>query len=109
MKIGIQTKEELMLVHPEEIIWINSDSNYTRVYLTNSRPTIMTAKCLSEYDKVLKPLGFIRVNRSSLVNITHITSVNAGVVRGVGNLILLVPRSRRVEVREEINKHIILT
>jgi two-component system LytT family response regulator len=60
----------------DQIIRLKSDSNYTYIYTTVAKPIIM-AKVLAAYEMMLYPLGFIRPNRSHLINVLHIQHVDS--------------------------------
>jgi hypothetical protein len=62
-------------VHPEQIIRLESLSNYTRVFFTD-RPPVLMAKVLKMYDEVLRPHGFLRTHRSHLINVKHIQQLD---------------------------------
>lgn len=62
------------LFRPEQIIRLQSESNYTYIYTTDHRPILM-AKVLAEYESILRPLGFIRTHRSHLVNRMHVSHI----------------------------------
>jgi two-component system LytT family response regulator len=60
---------------PEQIIRLESDSNYTYIHTTSRKPILM-ATVLSVYENMLQPFGFIRTHRSHLVNAQHISMID---------------------------------
>ena len=60
--------------HPEQIIRLQAESNYTFIYTREHKPIIM-AKVLADYEDLLAPFGFVRIHRSHLVNRQHIHAV----------------------------------
>lgn len=66
-KITLATKESLELVDPAEIIYCESDSNYTMVYLQDGRKKLIS-RTLGEFEEMLEPFHFCRSHNSYLVN-----------------------------------------
>lgn len=60
---------------PEQIIRLESDSNYTYIHTRGNKPILM-AKVLSAYESMLRPFGFIRTHRSHLINANHISGID---------------------------------
>ena len=69
-KIALSTKESIELVKPTDIIYCESDNNYTMVYLQDRKK--MISKTLKEFEELLVPHNFFRTHQSFLVNIDHI-------------------------------------
>ena len=61
---------------PEQIIRLQSDSNYTYIHTTGRKPILM-ATVLGVYEHMLQPFGFIRTHRSHLINAHHISVIDA--------------------------------
>ena len=66
-KITLATKESLELVDPAEIIYCESDSNYTMVFLQDGRKKLIS-RTLGEFEEMLEPFHFCRSHNSYLVN-----------------------------------------
>lgn len=71
-KLALADTTEIKYVNLPEIIRLQADSNYTRIFLTKDR-LFVSAKTLKEYDELLRPHHFLRVHKSHLVNPAHIT------------------------------------
>jgi two-component system LytT family response regulator len=71
-KLALPTAGEVYYVSVAEIVRLQAERNYTRIYFSG-RPPVVSAKTLKEYEELLDEYGFIRVHKSHLVNITHIT------------------------------------
>jgi len=54
-----------------DIIYCESDINYTNFYLLNGNKIIVSVT-LKEYDEMLSEYGFFRVHKSFLINLSHI-------------------------------------
>ncbi len=72
-KIAIQTSKGIFLHELETIIRLQSDGNYTSVYLTNGKK-LMVAKILKDFEELLSNLGFIRIHHSHIINLNHMES-----------------------------------
>ncbi len=70
-KIVLRGHEKIQLVAPDEIVYCQSDNNYTTFYLTDNT-TVIVSQTLKEYDQLLRPLGFFRTHRSYLINLNHL-------------------------------------
>lgn len=75
-------KGGIHFIHPDQIIRLEADSNYTYIHVCDRKPLLM-AKVLSDYESLLKPFGFIRTHRSHLVNRLHVSGLNVN-----GNMIM---------------------
>ena len=70
-KITLATKESLELVAPEEIIYCESDSNYTMVYLKDGRKKLIS-RTLRDFEEMLTKFNFFRPHNSFLVNMNEV-------------------------------------
>lgn len=70
-RITLATKESLELVHPAEIQYCESDSNYTMVHLADGRKKLIS-RTLGEFEEMLEPFNFCRTHNSYLVNMDEV-------------------------------------
>jgi len=70
-KIILKTIDKIHLVKISEIIYCESDANYTSFYLLNGSKIVISVT-LKEYDEMLSDYGFFRVHKSFLINLIHI-------------------------------------
>ena len=70
-KITLATKESLELVAPAEILYCESDSNYTMVYLADGRKKLIS-RTLRDFEEMLTPFLFFRTHNSFLVNMNEV-------------------------------------
>ncbi|NQV01684.1 MAG: response regulator transcription factor [Bacteroidia bacterium] len=70
-KIVLKTSDNIHLVKIRDILYCESDINYTRFYLVNGSRIIVSVT-LKEYDEMLNGYGFFRVHKSFLINLAHI-------------------------------------
>ncbi len=71
-KIVLKSMESIFLLNIDDIINCGSDGSYT-VFETIGDQKIVISKLLKEYDKLLSGSGFLRIHRSHLINLKHIT------------------------------------
>jgi two-component system LytT family response regulator len=69
-KIILKTFDNIHLVKVSDIVYCESDDNYTRFHLENK--SILVSTTLKEYEEMLGEYGFFRAHRSYLVNLGHI-------------------------------------
>lgn len=70
-KISLSDNSGVSFVHVNDILWCESDKNYTTVYLASSEKKVVS-KTLKEFEEVLVPHGFLRVHHSNLVNLNAV-------------------------------------
>jgi len=71
-KIILKTFDNIHLVKIRDILYCESDVNYTRFHLLNGIKIIVSVT-LKEYDEMLSEYGFFRAHQSFLINLAHIT------------------------------------
>ncbi|MEZ4954469.1 MAG: LytTR family DNA-binding domain-containing protein [Saprospiraceae bacterium] len=69
--IALPSASGLEFIKVEDIIYCQSDSNYTHIYLVNSKPMIVS-KTLKDVEELLPETGFFRVHNSFTVQLNHI-------------------------------------
>jgi len=72
-KIGLPTGERVEFVEVKSIIRCQGESNYTHIYFADRKP-LLTAKSLIEFEELLAEYNFIRVHKTHLVNLNHVSS-----------------------------------
>lgn len=76
-KIALPVGDSLQFFLPDEIIRCESDSNYTHIFLANSKKITM-AKTLKDVEENINGAPFFRVHQSHLVNMNHISKYVKG-------------------------------
>lgn len=73
-RILINLRSGMEYVNLSDIVYLESQSNYTKIYLTDSRE-LLTAKGLKEFEAQLcnPELPFMRVHHSFMVNLQHVS------------------------------------
>jgi len=76
-KIILKTLENIYLVKIRDIIYCESDSSYTAIYLLNKKK-ILVSNTLKDYAEMLRDFGFYRVHKSYLINMSYIERFEKG-------------------------------
>ena len=65
------------LIEPHEILYLESEGNYTIFHLVNNRKLI-SSFTLQIFEKYLREYNFFRINRSHVVNFSEVEILNSG-------------------------------
>lgn len=75
-KLRFNTRDGFILIDPKEIAYCLADGNYTEIFMRNTKKSIVTSK-LKEVGALLSDYNqFLRVSRSSIINLRYLTKVN---------------------------------
>lgn len=96
-KLMVPTKEGMTLFKVNDIVRLESESNYTLFHLIGNKKA-MVAKTLKVYEEKLVPYNFLRVHQSHLINLTHVKEIDHG-----NNLVLMSDGSK-VEISKRKKK-----
>ena len=83
-KIAIATTEGLEFIPIKNILHIESNSNYSKLYFQNGRHLTVT-KLLKDFEDMLEPYHFYRVHNSHLINLNYIQKY----LRGNGGRVMM--------------------
>lgn len=70
-RIALTTAYGMLFVETKDIIFCESDNNYTNVKMTGGKK-ILVSKTMKEIDETLSGPDFYRIHNSFLINLTHI-------------------------------------
>ncbi|MFN4082346.1 MAG: LytR/AlgR family response regulator transcription factor [Bacteroidia bacterium] len=73
-KIALNLSDCIEYIPLKNIIRLESDSNYTKVHLTDGRKLIIS-KTLKDFEIMLENNNFIRVHQSHLINTEHLKKI----------------------------------
>jgi two-component system, LytTR family, response regulator len=76
-KIVLPTQSGFDVVAINEIIRLEGSGNYTEIYLTNGQKKVVS-KVLRHFQEMLEGNGFIRIHKSHIISLEHITSYHRG-------------------------------
>lgn len=70
-KIVLKTHDKLHYIIIHDILYCESDSSYTKFYLSD-QTSVMVSRTLKEFEDILTGYGFYRPHKSFLINLRHI-------------------------------------
>ena len=70
-KITVVEKFGFRIVEIDTIRYLEADSNYTIIHLSNLEK-IISSKSLGEFEKVLHPITFFRIHKSNIINLNYL-------------------------------------
>ncbi len=83
-KIALPYQNGVTFVNISEIVYCESDDNYTKFHLANKQNYLVT-KPLKDIQETLEERGFMRVHRQYLINLNQIKKY----VKGEGNYLIM--------------------
>ena len=83
-KIALPYQNGVTFVDIKDVIYCESDDNYTKFHLTDGHNYLVT-KSLREIQELFEERDFLRVHRQYLINLNHIKKF----VRGEGNYLVM--------------------
>ena len=102
-RIAVTSSDGVHFFGVDEILRLEADSSYTRIYLTNRAPFV-ASKTLKHFEEMLDEFGFIRTHKSHLVNprfISRITNDNEFVLLKDGTRVE-VSRRKKEDVLQQL-------
>lgn len=82
-KVALPIDGKIQMIPFESIIYCESESNYTFIYLVGKK--VLLSKTLKEVEKIINHTDFFRVQNSYLVNLNHIKEY----IRGEGGELIM--------------------
>lgn len=73
-KITLYNCGEYEIFDMDDILYLNGEDNYTVFHFLKHK-NVMITKTLREYEEILVPYGFMRIHKSTLVNLSYINKV----------------------------------
>ena len=74
-KLMVSTKDGMIFIKINDIVRLQSESNYTVFYLIDKRK-VMVAKTLKGFEEKLIPYNFFRIHQSHLINIIYLKEID---------------------------------
>ncbi|MDB5021815.1 MAG: two-component system response regulator [Pedobacter sp.] len=75
-KLSLPNSQGYALVDIKNIIHVEADSNYSIFHLANNEQ-VTVSKVLKEYEELLPEQQFVRVHKSSIVNLNYVKEYNS--------------------------------
>lgn len=70
-RLALPTADGLIFIQMDNIIRLQSDSNYTTFYLTGAEK-LLVSRTLGEYEEILERNNFCRIHHSHIINMAHL-------------------------------------
>jgi two-component system LytT family response regulator len=83
--VSLREANTLRFAQVRDIVWIQAADDYSEVHLTKGTPALVDVT-LRKWEERLPPKDFVRIHRSSLVNLHHVAEVRFD--EGQGQLVL---------------------
>lgn len=109
-RITLPSGQGYRLVDVDEIIHIEADSNYSIFHLKNAEK-ITVSKVLKDYEEILPEERFVRIHKSSIVNLKYVKEYNTknGLVLALTNgESIMVSRRRASDFFEKMKNYAVL-
>ncbi|MCU0339176.1 MAG: LytTR family transcriptional regulator [Spirosomaceae bacterium] len=90
-------------VQPQEVMLLKANINYTEFHFENGE-VLLISKTLKSFQNTFHQYGFVRINKSDMINVQYLTSTRAkySYVTLTNNLELSVSRRRRKDVKNMV-------
>ncbi|MCB0794173.1 MAG: response regulator transcription factor [Flavobacteriales bacterium] len=105
-KIALPVADGLEMVNTEDIMYCESDSNYTVVHRRDQKRLVIS-RTLKEFEDMLAEQGFVRVHHSYLINVKHVQKY----IRGEGGEVIMndgtnvaVSRRKKQELMDSLER-----
>ena len=83
-KIALNNADGVELVPVDDILYFESDGNYTNVHLKSGK-TVLVTKQIGKFEEVISASGFFRIHNSYIVNLNYVKKF----VRSEGGYVVL--------------------
>ncbi len=102
--ISLPNSQGFKIINISDIIYLEADNNYTCFYLYNSEKMVVS-KSMKEFEEVLNPASFVRIHKSTIINLQYLkdfNNQNGYLVKMKNNTELTVSRRRSSEFLERV-------
>lgn len=83
-KISVPTTKGLLFQPIKDIVWLESDNNYTTLHLISSEKLVVS-RSLGEFENLLQDYDFCRIHQSVIINLEYLKEY----LRGDGGSVIL--------------------
>lgn len=107
-KITLPSVNGFDILNVDDIVYLSGEDNYTSFHFFNQKE-LMSAKTLKEYEEMLEHYGFMRIHKSTLINLSHIKKIiqkDAVEVQMKDGTMLHVSRRKATDILEWAKKQI---
>ncbi len=100
-ELTFHVNNENIIVNLSNVTFCESDGNYVRVHVLNSKKFHMIRSTINALHELLPPDYFVLVHRGYIININNVTSIN-GVYVNIEGVKIPVPTSHRKDLLEKL-------
>lgn len=104
-KIEFQTKDRKVFLFADEIEYIEVYGHWLRVIVTDGEP-VECYGSLSDFEKALAPIGFVRTYKSYLVNLKYVYSMEKTKVVMDNKTEIPISRYKAAEIKEKFKEYL---
>ncbi len=97
-KIVLKTEKHIHIVNISDIIYVESDGNYSTVFIKGLK-AIVVSKLIKEFEQMLSGSNFLRIHQSYLINLEYLKNYN----KQTGRVIMSNNTKLPVSVRKKSN------
>jgi two-component system, LytTR family, response regulator len=76
--LPLSTTDGILMADVNDIVWVESLSNYTKFYFHENKNVVLVSKTMGEFEPFLKNHDFFRIHRSTIINIKYIHKYQRG-------------------------------
>lgn len=73
-KITLYGNNGYEIFEMDSILYLSGEDNYTSFNFLKHKK-VMTCKTLKDYEEILEPFGFMRIHKSTIVNLLHVKKI----------------------------------
>ena len=97
----VRSQQNYIKLRYKDVFYIEALEDFVRIYLIDTEKPVITLVNLKQLENSLSPAVFLRVHKSYLVNVNHITSVSGDSLT-LGSKVIPIGPSYRNTVTEKI-------
>lgn len=106
-KLRFSTRSGFILIHPDEIIYIEAAANYSEIYASKTKREIVSIN-IGTIEKML-PEHFIRISRCHIINTAWLTKVSGSLKKcylkmGDEEISLPIPENHLAEIKRKLDQ-----
>ncbi len=101
----VKSDYKLVKIETEHITYIEGLKDYVKIHLNNTPKAILTLMSLKTLETQLPTDRFIRIHRSYIINVRHITGIERNLVH-ISNIQIPMSDSYKAQLMEMINDRI---
>jgi two-component system LytT family response regulator len=106
-KISFSTQQAIHFINPANILYCESDSNYTTLHFID-KSKMVVSKTLKEVEEMLVHYNFYRIHHSYIINLKQVNrymKIDGGFIEMTGGTQLPISRQRKEELMHTLTRH----